>query len=246
MSIDYSPHTLEWTDEKVARFWNFRNNYAPYDNTWFTQQAGPAVLKMANSCQSINGKVLDYGTGKGYLVDYLLSDYTKAEIYACDFTEDPAKETNRKNQGRKMFMGCNHITALPSVYEENYFDMVFLIETIEHLTDNYLHATLKEIYRILRPGGVVVITTPNNEDLEKTYVHCADCGASFHHMQHIRSWNTNSLGKLMKDFSFNEKLCKGVNIQWYGKRGMMHWISDTLKGWMRKAQQPNLVYIGSK
>jgi 2-polyprenyl-3-methyl-5-hydroxy-6-metoxy-1,4-benzoquinol methylase len=246
MSNEYKPHMLEWTDEKVEKFWNFRNNYKPYDNTWFTQQAGPAVLKLVNSIAPIKGKILDYGTGKGYLVDYLLTDYSNAEIYACDFTEDPAKETDQKNKDKKMFRGCNHITSLPSVYDDNYFDMVFLIETIEHLTDNYLQGTLKEIHRILKLGGTIVITTPNDEDLEKTHVHCADCGATFHHMQHIRSWNVNNLGKLMNEFTFRPKFCSGVNIQWYGKNGYAHLLVDRLKNAFRTSKNANLVYIGKK
>jgi predicted SAM-dependent methyltransferase len=124
--------------------------------------------------------------------------------------------------------------------------MVFLIETIEHLTDNYLHGTLKEIHRILKPGGTIVITTPNDEDLEKTHVHCADCGATFHHMQHIRSWNENNLGKLMNEFTFRPKFCSGVNIQWYGKNGYAHLLVDRLKNAFRTSKNANLVYIGKK
>lgn len=246
MNHEYNPHPLEWTDEKVERFWNFRNNYKPYDNTWFTQQAGPGVLKLANAQKAIKGKILDYGTGKGYLVDNLLSGFPNAEIYACDFTETLARETDEKNHDNKMFKGCKHITSLPTTYETDFFDMVFLIETIEHLTDTYLHATLKEIHRILKPGGFIVITTPNDEDLAKTFVHCADCGATFHHMQHIRSWNVDNLGKLMQDFAFRTQICSAVNIQWYCKNGFAHIMMDKLKNVFRSAKPANLVYIGSK
>ena len=246
MSNEYKPHNLDWTDEKVERFWNFRNNYKPYDNTWFTHQAGPAVLKLADSKSKIKGKILDYGTGKGYLVEHLLSNYSSAQIYACDFTENLALETNTKNKDNHAFKGCRHLTNLPSEYEDNFFDTVFLIETIEHLTDNYLHSTLKEIHRILKPGGTIVVTTPNDEDLEKTYVHCADCGATFHHMQHIRSWNEKNICSLMDEFSFRIKFCKGINMPWYGKNGMLHKIIDNLKNAFRASKNANLVYIGTK
>ncbi len=51
---------------------------------------------------------------------------------------------------------CN-IYALP--YPDNTFDAVILSEILEHIDDDV--AGLKEIYRVLKPGGVVAITVPN-------------------------------------------------------------------------------------
>ncbi|MEO6671552.1 MAG: class I SAM-dependent methyltransferase [Ferruginibacter sp.] len=246
MSIEYKPHMLEWTDEKVARFWNFRNTYTPYDNTWFTQQVGSAVLKLANEKSHLKGNILDYGTGKGYLIGHLLENFPAVELFACDFTDSLAHEVDQKYKDYKAFNGCKLLTQLPSSYENDFFDTVFLIETIEHLTDNYLHGTLIEINRILKPGGTVVITTPNNEDLEKTFVHCADCGASFHHMQHVRSWNTASIIKLATQFKFSTIFCKGLNLQWYNKKGIFYYVADQVKKLFSTPPKANLVYIGKK
>jgi len=246
MKNDYDPHILEWTDEKVSRFWNFRNNYKPYDDTWFTQQVGDALLNLVNNHAPLKGKVLDYGTGKGFLVKHIIDNYPAVDLYACDFTDGLAQETDEKYKQHKSFRGCTLLTDLPSSYESDFFDLVFLIETIEHLTDNYLHSTLREIYRILKPGGVIVITTPNDEKLEKTFVHCADCGATFHHMQHVRSWNVPSISSITSEFNFIPVWCKGINMRWYSKKGFLHYASDQLKKIFAKPNRDNLVYIGKK
>ena len=246
MSNGYEPHILEWTDEKVARFWNFRNNYKPYDDTWFTKQVGDAVLKFVNKHHALKGNILDYGTGKGFLIEWLLRDYKEAALYACDFTDSLAKEVDEKFRNEPSFKGCELLTTLPALYDSNFFDVVFLVETIEHLTDNYLHATLQEINRILKPGGIIVITTPNNEQLEKTFVHCADCGASFHHMQHVRSWNAAKLTDLAAKFNFSKVFCKGINIQWYTSKGIFHYAADKVRRLFGEPQAPNLVYIAKK
>ena len=246
MSNEYKPHLLDWTDEKVARFWNFRNNYKPYDATWFTLQAGYGVLKLANKQHALKGKILDYGTGKGYLIGHLLENYPATELYACDFTDSLVNEVGKKYADKKAFKGCKLLTQLPSDYEQDFFDVVFLIETIEHLTDNYLHGTLIEIHRILKPGGVVVITTPNAEVLENGFIHCADCGANFHHMQHIRSWNESNLTQLTTKFKFSTLFCKGVNLQWYGRKGFIYYLADQVKKIFSRPSKANLVYIGKK
>ena len=246
MNNEYKPHFLEWTDEKVARFWNFRNNYRPYDDTWFTKSSGAAILKYVNKHTAIKGKVLDYGTGKGFLLDHLLNMKVPIELYACDFTDTVAEQTQLHYKNREGFKGCTLITGLPSAYPENYFDMVFLIETIEHLTDNYLHGTFIEINRILKPGGVIIVTTPNEEALEPVHVHCADCGATFHHMQHIRAWSVPVLTNLAQKFKFSTVLCKGINLQWYNKRGFLYFAADKMKQFFGKKNNPNLIYIGRK
>lgn len=45
-------------------------------------------------------------------------------------------------------------------YADNTFDLVTWCEVIEHLTENPVH-TLSEIYRVLKPGGALVLSTPN-------------------------------------------------------------------------------------
>ncbi len=246
MSIEYKPHLLDWTDEKVGRFWNHRNGNPDYDDTWFTQQVGDAIIKFANKHQPIRGKILDYGTGKGFLLGHILRNFPGVELYACDFTDSLVHEVAAKYKSYPAFKGCELLTTIPSSYQENTFDMVFLIETIEHLTDNYLHGTLQEINRILKPGGVIVITTPNEEKLEKTFVHCTDCGATFHHMQHVRSWNTSKLSRLAEQFKFSTRFCQGVNLQWYGKNGFIHYSVDQAKKLFSKQHKNNLIYIGKK
>lgn len=246
MDNNYDPHRLEWTDEKVARFWNFRNNNKIFDETWFTEQVGDAVLKFVNKKTPIKGKVLDYGTGKGFLVQHLLDRFPGIEVYACDFSDSFVVRINEKYKHTDQFKGCKQITELPSGYDDNYFDIVFLIETIEHLTDKYLQGTLQEIYSILKPGGTIVITTPNNEILEKKFVHCADCGASFHHMQHIRSWNEKTLTALEEKFNFSKIYCKGMNLKWYSKKGFFQFAMDMVKKVFSTPNIEHLVYIGKK
>lgn len=45
-------------------------------------------------------------------------------------------------------------------FQENVFDAVTMLAVLEHLRPNALTKLLDEIHRILRPGGLLVITTP--------------------------------------------------------------------------------------
>jgi len=90
-------------------------------------------------------------------------------------------------------------------FDNEQFDVVLLIEVVEHLRSDILDATLREIHRVMRPGGVLLITTPNNEDLSRSMKFCPDCGAIFHEWQHVRAWDVVGLAKELKAYGFAVK-----------------------------------------
>jgi hypothetical protein len=73
--------------------------------------------KFANKHVPTKGKILDYGTGKGYLLQYLLDEYPAIDLYACDFTDSPGCRSE-KYKNKPAFKGAQLLTTLPSVYEE--------------------------------------------------------------------------------------------------------------------------------
>ncbi len=45
-------------------------------------------------------------------------------------------------------------------FEDNTFDKIFSTEVIEHIPDD--RRALQEIYRVLKPGGILIVTVPNH------------------------------------------------------------------------------------
>ena len=45
-------------------------------------------------------------------------------------------------------------------FEDNYFDAVSMLAVFEHIEPDCLVDIHRDIYRILKPGGVYVMTTP--------------------------------------------------------------------------------------
>ena len=48
-------------------------------------------------------------------------------------------------------------------FKKNYFDFIFLGEILEHM--NNLDFILEEVWRVLKPNGIALITTPNGANL---------------------------------------------------------------------------------
>jgi len=100
-------------------------------------------------------RILDVGCGDGNF-SMLIGEACKAkEVYGIEISEGGV-EMARKN-GVKCFQ--LDVDAEDFPFEDNYFDAVFAGELIEHLFDP--DHFLDEVYRVLRPEGIFVLSTPN-------------------------------------------------------------------------------------
>ena len=101
----------------------------------------------------VRGDVLEVGCGEGRGIDLLLP--LTSSYSAIDKIEGAISMLGKKYPQGKFVSG--HLPPLP--YPDATFDSVVSFQVIEHIEDDILF--LKEIHRVLRPGGVALITTPN-------------------------------------------------------------------------------------
>lgn len=94
---------------------------------------------------------LDIGSGHGDLIQLLRSRF-ELQSSACDYTD-----TLMKLEGVKVQVANLNSEGLP--YSDAAFDLVTCTEVIEHL--EHYRFTLREMYRVLKPGGTLVLSTPN-------------------------------------------------------------------------------------
>src|SRR5262249_22418658 len=188
----YEPHEVAWTPEKVDRLWGYYATNPAYRGQFFSAHSGGAIAARADRELSLGGKrVLDFGCGRGDLLAALFARGLAAS--GLEFAAAAAEETRERFAGEPRFGGGGLATGLPSPRSAGSFDVVFLVEVVEHLLDDQLEPTLAEVHRLLAPGGRVVATTPNAEELAASAVRCPDCGATFHRWQHQRALTTVSI-----------------------------------------------------
>jgi ubiquinone/menaquinone biosynthesis C-methylase UbiE len=101
--------------------------------------------------------ILDMPCGRGFYLN-MIRYVSKCRLVGADLDWDVMLKA-RRNVGHLpdiTLTNCN-IYALP--FPDDSFDAAILSEVLEHIEDDV--AGLKEVYRVLKPGGVVAITVPN-------------------------------------------------------------------------------------
>ena len=69
-----------------------------------------------------------------------------------------------------------------------------------------------EIFRLLKPNGRALFTTPNNEDLDRNKVYCPFCETRFHKRQHLHSLNSRLMFSMLQSLGFNILFCKSLDF----------------------------------
>jgi len=198
----FEEHKIEWTDEKVERLWDYYSRTPPYSNAYFAKVHGYELLKHSGLPTSQKISLLDFGCGAGYLWEHVKNISTNWSYMGLDFSPASVEKLNSEATGTPQFLGGVLAKSLPTSLPNSSFDASLLVEVVEHLNDEYLSGTLRELQRVLKSGGQVLITTPNEEHLPDLMKLCPDCGCVFHEWQHVRSWSADSLTAEMKEYGF--------------------------------------------
>jgi SAM-dependent methyltransferase len=118
----------------------------------------PKLNLVRKTIRQIAGKnkierILDLASGDG-LIAKELEILTKAEVVACDVSPACADKVRKKNL-QVILTDLNRGTPI----QDETFDMVTALDIYEHVEElDYLQ---EEIHRILKPGGFLVLITPN-------------------------------------------------------------------------------------
>lgn len=139
----------------------------------------------------LKGDVLEVGCGEGRGLELMLE---KSKTFtAIDKIQEVIDRLSKKYpQGN--FIQAN-IPPFMGLANDS-FDTVVTFQVIEHIQDD--RTFLKEIYRVLRPGGTAYVTTPN---IHKTLTR---------NPWHIREYTPDQLGNLCKEV-FDEVEVKGIS-----------------------------------
>jgi SAM-dependent methyltransferase len=102
------------------------------------------------------GPILDLGAGCGYFVEAAARwGFESVGLEGASEAVDMAKKRMPDLDIRQ------HRLSEIFPFDENYFATVLLNQVIEHLEPQVMRHALHEAHRVLRPGGMLLITSPS-------------------------------------------------------------------------------------
>ncbi len=135
-------------------------------------------------------RLLDIGTGKGYLLE--VASELGFDFYGVEPSEYASKAAEKRFPKRisKGFLE-------DAKYKDLEFDVIVMTDLIEHISHPY--PFFDEVYRILKPSGFILITTPNADSFTRILL-----GKNWfqYKYEHIIYYNKESLKYLLDKKGF--------------------------------------------
>jgi 2-polyprenyl-3-methyl-5-hydroxy-6-metoxy-1,4-benzoquinol methylase len=148
-----TPETLNALYEGESYFGGDGSGYSQYESQELEYLATfrEDVRRIAEFVPS--GRILEVGCGYGYFLQCALD--AGYDAYGIDLSPVAVKWAAERHPGRVF---CGLLEEVPEIQEQQY-DVIFGSHLIEHLTEP--GAFLESASRLLRPGGLIVLVTPN-------------------------------------------------------------------------------------
>lgn len=176
-------------------------------NEW-SKKRGEAILQLLESLELDNPKILDLGCGTGWL-SAMLADY--GPTTGVDLAESVIATAKSRYPHVTFLAGDVFEVSLPT----NHFDLVVSQEVIAHVVDKT--AYLDRAVQALKPGGHLIITTPNKFIIDR---------GNFPSQapEHIEHWLT--MRKLKRLLRPNFQVLRSMSIIPMGHRGILRFVNS--------------------
>jgi SAM-dependent methyltransferase len=172
-------------------------------------------LKMLKRAGFKPMQIADAGSGFGQYVYYLSKRYPEATITGLDIKQEQVDDCNQffTSIGRNQKVGFQ-FADLTKLEEKEAWDLVLSVDVMEHIEDD--RTVFRHIYQGLKPGGVLLISTPSDQG-----------GSDVHHEheesfidEHVRDgYGVKDIEEKLREAGFSD-----IQIAYsYGVPGQISW-----------------------
>ena len=140
----------ELTNEQIIELYNQLKNRGGLGEEflrWVLSQAGDLE----------NKTILDAGCGYGELLSEIAKRTKQARLYGVDLVDAKMRKFMQEYGQRIIIKNSDIQRSIP--FEDNFFDLVFCTETLEHL--KYPECCISELRRVVKASGMIIFTLPN-------------------------------------------------------------------------------------
>ena len=126
---------------------------------WAAEYLKSIELVAATVAEGGAMRILDLGCGDGRLVNELSGRFQDRHFVGVDYSRRAIAlaELYRENANAEFIAGTPESTGLPRAS----YDLVSLIEVLEHIPINEAEDFVRRAFEMVRPGGALLVTVPH-------------------------------------------------------------------------------------
>lgn len=154
----YYNNKRQWTYKEIGQFWDTVEDYDEIDDeTYAYKRRFTDSLKLCSIPDNSQMLDIDCRTGNGTLFFHRNKKVSNSTCVTPSkkFAEVCASRLKKNKVNSKTLK----LEKLPLNFKNNNFDAILCFETVEHLSEH--KDFLDELYRVLKPGGEMILTMPN-------------------------------------------------------------------------------------
>lgn len=183
---------------------------------WYWDYRDHVVLGMFDAADQM---ILDAGCGEGITLAKLIRNFPGRRVVGVDYMQENVDIC--RQYGLPVKRG--DVYALD--FAPNSVDAVLLMEVIEHL--QFPEMALREIFRVLRPGGKLVIVFPNDALFKLARLLTLKIREAFYDPGHLKQWTAGEIGRCLEDNGFTISQTRQVPFLWWP--ASLHGITSARK-----------------
>jgi SAM-dependent methyltransferase len=214
------------------------------DTAWVSKRAtfGPLLHRVKELLATVDTenvrktRLLDVGAAMGMLLKTAME--LGWEVYATEVNHYSADILRKRYGADRVFEG----ELTNCTFPKKFFDVITMTDVIEHVLD--VRATLQTAANLLRPGGVLCLTTPRIDTLSRVLM-----GSHWLHFkqEHIQYFSRRGIEHLLREAGFCDMTVSGhrkyltYDYLWTQLQMHRHWLvtpiasfaGDLLPHWLR-------------
>jgi SAM-dependent methyltransferase len=210
--LSYRVSTSGWTDELTS----FHEENAGADHFIDRASRGHALAQVKRHARGPNPVVLEVGCSSGFFLEDLRRALPHAFVIGSDYVRGPLDLLAQRLPDVPLLQFDLVHCPLPA----ESVDVVVLLNVLEHIEDDA--AAVRQLRRILRPGGAVVIEVPAGPHLYDVYDKV---------LMHFRRYRLSGLCRLLEASGLRVAHASSLGTLlypgfWYVKRKNKRYLSE--------------------
>jgi SAM-dependent methyltransferase len=177
--LSYTVGSSGWTDDLTA----FHEDNAGSDHFIDRASRRHALAQVRRHAAGPAPVILEVGCSSGFCLEELRRELPHAQVVGTDYVRGPLEVLARRVRDLPLLQ----FDLVHCPLADNSVDVVVLLNVLEHIEDDA--AALRQVQRILRPGGAVVIEVPAGPHLFDVYDRV---------LMHFRRYELSGLRRLIK------------------------------------------------